>query len=89
MINRLLTTFKLKKFITNKLKEQKLSPSITLSDYYDLAKRKIFLNFSVIDVNKERLAFLNKNSMPNMPLWAAIVASSSLPFYHSFFEGNK
>ena len=24
-----------------------------------------------------------------MPLWAAIIASSSLPFYHKFFEGRK
>ena len=89
MINRLLTTFKLKHYIFEKLKEKKLSPSISLAEYYDYSEPQIFLNFSVINVSNQRLTFLNKNSMPNMPLWAAIVASSSLPFYHKFFEANR
>jgi hypothetical protein len=54
-----------------------------------VCKVKIFLNFSVIDINNERLTFLNKNTMPNMPLWAAILAASSVPFLHQFFESNK
>ena len=89
MINRLLTTFKLKSYIINRLKEQGLSPIISLAQYHSVSKRKVLLNFSVIDVNKQSLTFLNKNSTPNMPLWAAIIASSSLPFYHKFFEGRK
>jgi hypothetical protein len=89
MINKLLTTFRLKTYIMDKLSEEKFSPSISLREYHSVAKRRLFLNFTVIDVNNQRLAFFNKNTMPNMPLWAAIVACSSLPFFHPFFEGLK
>lgn len=89
LVNRLLTTFKLKEYIMKKLKEARLDASITLSEYYLVSKRKIFLNFTAINMNRERLTFLNKNTTPNMPLWAAIIASSSLPFLHDFFQANK
>lgn len=68
---------------------ERLSPSITLSDFYNVSKRKILLNFTAINVSQARLVFLNKNLMPNMPLWAAVVATSSLPFFNSCFEANK
>ncbi len=58
----------------NKLKEHMMNPSIALEEFYEITKRKIILNFTVININKERLVFLNKNTMPNMPVWAAIVA---------------
>ncbi len=66
-----------------------MRPSISLEEFYETSEVKLLLNFTVIDVNKQRLTFLNKNSMPNMPIWAAIVATSSLPFYYRFFEGNR
>ena len=52
MVQRLLTTYKLKDYIIKKLKVARISPSITLGEYYHLKKRKVFLNFSVIDVNR-------------------------------------
>jgi hypothetical protein len=32
---------------------------------------------------------MNKNTMPNIPLWAAIVASASHPFFYREFESSK
>jgi hypothetical protein len=73
----------------SRLVERSMNPNISLSEYYELSKNKIYLNFTVINVGQERLTFLNKNTTPNMPLWAAILAASSLPFLHTFFESNK
>jgi hypothetical protein len=89
LAHKLFSVFKLKHYIMDRLIERRMSPNISLSEYYEMAKKKIFLNFTVIDVNRERLAFLNKNTMPNMPLWAAILAASSVPFLHNFFDSNK
>jgi hypothetical protein len=89
LVNRLLTTFKLKAYIADHLKAERLSPSISLSEFYHVAKRSILLNFTVINVNQARLDFLNKNSMPNMPVWAAIVATSTLPLMYQYFEASK
>lgn len=73
----------------NKLKEMHLSPSITLSKFYEIAPRKILLNFSVINISEQRLEFLNKFTMPYMPLWAAIVAAASLPFIFNYFPVHR
>ena len=89
MIHQLLTTFKLKEYIISKLKTSRYHSNISLSEYYETSNKKILLNFTTIDVNRQRFSFLNKNTMPNMPLWAAIVATSTLPFYHDFFEGSQ
>jgi hypothetical protein len=35
------------------------------------------------------LEFLNKNTMPNMPVWAAIIAATSIPFFYPYFKINK
>lgn len=32
---------------------------------------------------------MNKNTLPNMPIWAAIVCSSCLPYFYSDFECPK
>jgi hypothetical protein len=32
---------------------------------------------------------MNKNTAPNMPLWAAILASSSIPFFYKAFDCPK
>lgn len=86
---RLFSTYRLKHFIVSELKKANLSPSITLSEFYSTTKRKIFLNFAAININEHRLEFLNKVTTPSMPVWAAIIASSSLPFFHKYFQANK
>lgn len=67
----------------------KLSPSITLSKFYETAPRKIYLNFTTVNVDKKRLEFINKDTKPHMPVWAAVVASASLPLLYQFFEAPK
>ena len=52
MINRLLTTYKLKNYIVNKLTEFKLDPNISLAEYYEISPRELYLNFTVINVNE-------------------------------------
>jgi hypothetical protein len=32
---------------------------------------------------------MNKNTVPNMPVWAAIVSATSLPFFYRYFKANK
>jgi hypothetical protein len=32
---------------------------------------------------------MNKNTTPNMPVWAAITAATSLPFFYPYFKVNK
>lgn len=69
----------------DKLKDMHLSPSITLAKFYESAPRTLLLNFCVINITEQRLEFFNKFTMPYMPLWAAVVASASLPFLFNYF----
>ena len=89
LTNKLMSVFKQKDYIINQLKEERLSPSITLAEFYKVSKRKILLNFPTINANQQRLTFINKNLMPNMPIWAAILATSSLPLFHDHFAANQ
>ena len=84
-----MTIFKLKEYIIDHLKQERLSPSISLAEFYKVSKRKILLNFPTINVNQQRLAFINKSITSNMPVWAAILATSSLPIFHDHFVANK
>ena len=68
------------------LEDKHLSPSITLAKFYESAPRSILLTFNVINISEQRMEFLNKFRTPYMPVWAAIVASSSLPFLFDYFS---
>ena len=57
-----------------------LNVNTTLSQFYEFGYRKITLNFALINKNKERIELFNRFTRPNMPIWAAIVASTSLPY---------
>jgi predicted acylesterase/phospholipase RssA len=58
----------------------KLNSNISLSEFYEFSPRKITLNFSLVNKNEERLEIVNRFTRPNMPLWAAIIASTSIPY---------
>jgi predicted acylesterase/phospholipase RssA len=64
----------------------KLNPNTTLGEYYEFCQRKITINFSLINKNKERMEVINRFTKPNMPIWAAIVASTSMPYLFSDFS---
>lgn len=57
----------------------KLNSNTTLSEFYEFCPRKITLNFTLINKGKERMEIINRFTRPNMPIWAAIIASTSLP----------
>jgi hypothetical protein len=61
----------------------KLNSNISLSEFYEFSPRKITLNFSLVNKNEERLEIVNRFTRPNMPLWAAIIASTSMPYLFS------
>ncbi len=80
LIKKLLTSKKLELYIKSKLEEMKLNSSTTLSEYYEFCPRKVTLNFCLINKNKERVEMVNRFTRPNMPVWAAIIASTSMPY---------
>ncbi len=57
-----------------------MDPNINLKGFYLKSKKKILLNFTSVDTTSDRIKFINKNTAPNMPVWAAILASSSFSF---------
>lgn len=40
----------------------------------------MLINFIVIESISKKMVILNHNTRPNMPLWAAVIATSSLPY---------
>jgi hypothetical protein len=60
----------------------KLNSNTNLSEFYEFSPRKITLNFSLVNKNEERLEIINRFTRPNMPLWAAIIASTSMPYLY-------
>jgi len=50
--------------------------------FFNNAPNKILLNFTTIHVEDARLQFMNKNTLPNIPVWAAIVSATSLPIFY-------
>jgi hypothetical protein len=57
-----------------------MDSNITLKRFYEKISNKIILNFTTINVSSSKIQFINKNTAPNMPIWAAILASTSFPF---------
>lgn len=66
----------------------KLNSNTSLSEFYEFSPRKITLNFSLINKNEERLEIINRFTRPNMPLWAAIIASTSMPYLFPEFASK-
>ncbi len=91
LIGRMLTVYKLKVFIYQQLNAFGLPRNITLNEFYKRSKpeNQIVLNFLVINVSEQRLEFFNKMLTPKMPLWAAIIAASSLPIIHRNFQCER
>ena len=85
MIAKLLSAYRLKAFAFERLESYDLPHSVTLKEFYDGCANKIILNFSVINLTEQRLDFLNMLTTPKMPVWAAILASTTLPIVHRNF----
>lgn len=76
----LFNSLKVKSYIYEKLSELGLQSQTTLKEFYDFSSKKIQLNFLVVETPAKILSIINHKTRPKMPLWAAIVASCSIPF---------
>jgi hypothetical protein len=54
-----------------------MNPKATVEEFYKLSSKKILLSFTVLKTINKKLQFMSRHTMPQMPVWAAIVASSS------------
>ena len=78
---------KIKKFVKKILTDQlSLNEDCTLEEFHKRPSNTYQLNFTTLDLSKGCIHFLNFNTAPNMPVWAAILASMSLPFFMSPFK---
>ena len=73
-------SLKAKSYIYEKLSELGLQRQTTLKEFHDGSSKKIQLNFLVVETPAQILSIVNHKTRPEMPLWAAIVASCSIPF---------
>ena len=76
----LFNSLKVKSYIYDKLSELGLKKQITLKEFYDISSKKIQLNFLVVETPANIVSIVNHKTRPEMPLWAAVVASCSIPF---------
>lgn len=80
VLNSLLNASEYKMKIFEILEMAGLDTHISLQKFYDVCPKKIILNFNVANTSQQRFALINKFTKPNMPLWAALMASASLPY---------
>ena len=81
LTGRLLTSLKVKSYICNKLEEMGLKRNTTLKEYYELTSKHIHINLAAVKLPDNVLVIINHKTRPYMPVWAAIVASCSLPLF--------
>ena len=79
IIGNFLSALKVKSFVQEKLREMFLDQDITLREFYLKSDKKIRINFTAVSMDTQTIQILNYITRPNMPLWAAIVATCSLP----------
>jgi hypothetical protein len=48
---------------------------------YDVSQEKIMFTVEAIDNKKNKITFINKNTYPYMPVWAAIMIAVTKPLY--------
>ena len=64
-----------------------LDENITLSSFYKLSNKKIRLNFTAVNTQTDTIEIINYQTKPHMPVWAALVATASLPdFFTSIVQ---
>ena len=66
-----------------------LSRNISLREFYDATEKKIQLNFVVVESPANFVRIINYKTRPQMPVWAAITATCSVPFLFDKFLDRK
>ena len=89
IICEMLTSSRVKTYVSKKLEEMNLDRNITLKEFYDSTDKHIQLNFVVVESPANIVRIINYKTRPQMPLWAAITASCSVPFLFEKFLDRK
>lgn len=89
LIKRLLSSKQLEIYLKRQLQDMKLNANISLADFYEFSTLKVTLNFVLVNKQEQRLEIVNRFTRPNMPVWAAIIASTSLPYVLPAFASNE
>ena len=77
-----LSSLSIKNLIRRILERLNYDANITMREFYDISKKKVQLNFMAVESRTESVAVINHITRPNMPLWAALLATSSLPYFY-------
>lgn len=56
-----------------------LPRDINLKEFNEISPRKIELNFPAVDITFFKQVFINANTHPQMPIWAALLTALSFP----------
>lgn len=89
LLGKIHSSRKIKKFVQDIMVDLKLSKDVTLSEFHAASKKKITLNFSVINTGTNSIEIFNYHTRPYMPVWAAVVATSSLiQFFEPLHDKN-
>ena len=83
VIGEIMNGINIKKFVQKNLKAMLIKENATLSEFYEATQKRILLNFPVINSKDNCIRILNKVTTPHMPVWAAVLATSS---YFGFFQ---
>ena len=89
ILSEALKSIEIKKIVRSILFRQGYPMNISLKEFYDLSKQKIQLNFMAVSSVSNTITVLNHITRPNMPLWAAIMATSSLPNFFKTISDHK
>ena len=68
---------KLRNILKEKLKNH--LRNMTLKEFYKRSQNQIRINFSCINMETQTLQTISYLTRPHMPVWAALVATCSLP----------
>lgn len=85
LLGRFLASEELKRKVQTILRSMHLPKDISLKDYYSHAPRKLELTFPAVDINYRRLRFINQKTLPEIPVWAAVVIGSAMPMIFPTF----
>lgn len=60
-----------------------------MKEFYEFSPNKIQLNFMAVESITNTITVINYLTRPNMPVWAAILATSSLPYFSKNVTDHK
>lgn len=78
-----------KQYIYSLLKQNAIDPNVTLSNFYQIATKKILLNFNCVKMNDLTFTLVNRYTKPNMPLWVALMGAASYPYLQGQFFSKQ